>query len=83
MFLLFRVLRTDENKAYCKVCHSRMLLAGIQFGYSNHFLLESLDTRLRGYDGIFLRFCTNVSASKFVCNLSRLYGGFMLEEARR
>jgi hypothetical protein len=31
MFLLFRVWCTRENQACCKVCHSRMLLAGIQW----------------------------------------------------
>ena len=33
------------------------------------FLLKSLDTRVRGYDGIFLRFCAEIPSQRFVSNL--------------
>ena len=37
--------------------------------YNSLFLLKSLDTRVRGYDVIFLRFCAEIQRRRFVSNL--------------
>ncbi len=46
--------------------------SGTPVRYSNLlFLLVSLDTRLRGYDVIFLKFCAEIQSRSFVRNLKR------------